>query len=155
LALVGEGRAMPRAKASIDYLASVTLFRDLSQAQLRKVARLTDVVEVSPGRTVLREGTYRSSGGPAFFLVVDGEADVTIRRRNVGRLRPGQSFGEMSLLDGKPRAATVTARTPMLLYRIRSWDFHALVRREPTVALCLLKTVAARLRKAEEPKRRG
>lgn len=144
---------MPRPKADVDHLATVSIFRDMTQTQLRKVARLTDVVEVPAGRTIIQEGTYRSGGGPAFYLVVEGEADVTVRRRKVGRLRPGATFGEMSLLDGRPRSATVKARTPMVLYRILSWHFHRLVRSEPSVALCLLKTVAARLRKMEGPRR--
>lgn len=147
---------MPVAKARADVLSRVPLFRELSRAQLAKVARVTDVREVPAGRAVVQERTYRSGGGPAFYLIVEGEAEVTIRGKRVARLRAGDSFGEMSLLDGKPRSATVTARSPLVLYRILSWHFHALVRKEPSVALSLLKTVAARLRGAEErpPKRR-
>lgn len=141
---------MPARKARADVLAQVPLFRELSRAQLGKIARVTDVREVPAGRPVVEERTYRSGGGPAFFLIVEGEADVTIRGKRVGRLKAGESFGEMSLLDGKPRSATVKAKTPLVLYRILSWHFLALVRKEPSVAISLLKTVAARLRAMEE-----
>lgn len=137
---------MPAPKARADVLAQASLFRELSGAQLAKIARVTDVREVPKGRKVVEERTYRSGGGPAFFLIVEGEADVSVRGKKVGSLGPGESFGEMSLLDGKPRSATVTARTPLVVYRVLSWHFHALVKKEPSVALALLKTVAARLR---------
>jgi CRP/FNR family transcriptional regulator/CRP/FNR family cyclic AMP-dependent transcriptional regulator len=138
----------------VNYLKTVPLFRDLSRPQLQKIARVADLVDVSAGRSVVEEGTYRAGGGPAFFVIADGEADVLVSRRRVATLRAGESFGEMSLLDGKPRSATVKAKTRLSLYRIRSWDFHKLVKSEPGIALGLLKTVAGRLRDVEERPRR-
>lgn len=140
---------MPASKARADVLAQAPLFRELSNAQLTKIARVTDVREVPKGRKVVEERTFRSGGGPAFFLIVEGEADVSVRGKKIGRLGRGDSFGEMSLLDGQPRSATVTARTDLVLYRVLSWHFHALVKKEPSVALALLKSVAARLRALE------
>jgi CRP/FNR family transcriptional regulator, cyclic AMP receptor protein len=141
---------MPSQKARAEVLGQVPLFRELSRAQLAKIARVTDVREMPAGRKIVEERTYRSGGGPAFWLIVEGQADVTIRGKKVGRLKAGDSFGEISLLDGKPRSATVTARTDLVLYRILSWHFHALIRKEPSVALALLKSVAARLRSVQE-----
>lgn len=130
-----------------DELAQVPLFRGLSRAQLTKVARVADERRVRAGRAVIEERTYRSGGGsPAFYLIIAGEADVTVRARRVNRLRAGDSFGELTLLDGKPRSATIRARTDLELYRIRAWDFHSLVRSEPAIALGLLKVLAGRLR---------
>lgn len=133
----------------IDQLRWVDLFRDLSRPQLQKVARVADEVAISKGRRIVEERTYRDSGGASFFLIAEGAADVSTRGKRLARLREGDSFGEMSLLDGKPRSATVTAATDMRLYRIRSWDFHRLVKTEPSIALALLKTIAGRLRALE------
>jgi CRP-like cAMP-binding protein len=141
---------MATGKARADVLGQVPLFRELNRAQLGKIARVTDVRDIPAGRKVVEERTYRSGGGPAFWLIVDGVADVTIRGKRVGRLKAGDSFGEISLLDGKPRSATVTARSDLVLYRILSWHFHALIKKEPSVALALLKAVAARLRSVQE-----
>lgn len=141
-----------RSSNIVEHLHGVRLFRGLTRAQLQKVARVTRVQEARAGEVIVREGTYRSGGGPAFFLIGDGKADVSVRKRKVGTLSAGDTFGEMSLLDGHPRSATITAKTAMTLYRIRSWDFLKLVKAEPTVAVGLLKTLAAWLRKAEKDK---
>ena len=132
------------------HLAHVPLFRGLSAAQLGKIARVADVQQVRAGEVIVREGTFRSGSGPAFFLIGSGTAEVTIKRKKVSTLKKGETFGEMSLLDGEPRSATVTAKTDMTLYRILSWHFTKLVKSEPAVALGLLKTLAQRLRAVEK-----
>lgn len=134
----------------VGYLAEVPLFRDLSNAHLAKIARVTDIKTARPGESLVREGTYRSGSGPAFFMIIEGTADVTIKRKKVSTLKAGDSFGEMSLLDGQPRSATVTAKTEMTLFRILGWHFTKLVKSEPGVALSLLKTMAGRLRALEK-----
>lgn len=134
----------------VNHLKTVSLFRELSGTQLQKIARVADAYDVSVGKIVVEEGTYRAGGGPAFFVIAEGEAEVLIGRRRVAKLKAGDSFGEMSLLDGKPRSATVKATRPLSLYRIRSWDFHKLVKSEPTIAVGLLKNLAGRLRALEK-----
>lgn len=136
----------------IEHLHTVQLFKELSRSQLAKIAHVTDVKKARVGEIIVREGTYRSGSGPAFFLIGEGSADVTIKGKKVGVLKRGDTFGEMSLLDGQPRSATITAKTEMKLYRILAWHFTKLVKSEPTVALNLLKTVAARLREVEKKK---
>jgi len=138
----------------IENLSSVELFRELNRAQLTKIARMTDDIDVSEGREIVREKTFRESGGASFFLIVDGLAEVWTRGRKVARLNPGDTFGEMSLLTGRPRTATVRASTDMQLYRIRSWHFQRLVKSEPAIALGLLRNLAERLRVAEENQNR-
>lgn len=134
----------------VDELSHTPIFRSLPRPLLQKVARVVDETQVRAGRSVVEERTYRSGGGPAFYLIVSGEADVTIRGKRLRKLRPGESFGELSLLDGKPRSATVKAGTDLTLYRIRAWDFQALLKSEPAIALALLKDLAARIREMTE-----
>lgn len=136
----------------VELLEQVKLFRDLNRVQLGKIAHVTDVREIRAGTVIVREGTFRSGGGPAFFVLADGTAEVSLRKKKIATLKPGASFGEMTLLDGKPRSATVTAKTDIVLYRILAWHFNKLLKSEPTVALALLKTLAERLRKLENPK---
>lgn len=136
----------------VQHLAHVPLFRGLTPAQVGKIARVTDALEADKGDVIVREGTFRSGSGPAFFLIAEGSADVTIKGKKVTTLKKGETFGEMSLLDGEPRSATVTAKTDMVLYRIMSWHFTKLVKSEPAVALGLLKTLAKRLRAIEKKK---
>ncbi|MFN2642865.1 MAG: cyclic nucleotide-binding domain-containing protein [Actinomycetota bacterium] len=114
-----------------------------------------DEVEFHAGRDIVRERQYRDGGGASFFLILEGKADVTLRGKRLARLKDGDSFGEMSLLDDKPRSATVTAATDVVLYRIRSLDFQRLVKTEPAIAVALLKSLAGKLRATEQPRRRS
>lgn len=136
----------------VEQLAHVPLFRGLTPAQVGKIARVTDMREANKGDVIVREGSFRSGSGPAFFLIAEGTADVTIKGKKVSTLKKGETFGEMSLLDGEPRSATVTAKTDMVLYRIMAWHFTKMVKSEPSVALGLLKTLAQRLRAIEKKK---
>jgi CRP-like cAMP-binding protein len=145
---------MPSISERVDQLRTVELFHALTAAQLQRVARVADEIALPAGRKVVEERTYRDSGGASFYLILQGKADVTARGKRLARLRDGDTFGEMSLLDGKPRSATVTAATDLRLYRIRSWDFQRLVKTEPAIALGLLKTLAGRLRDMEAKKTR-
>lgn len=139
----------------VDSLRQVELFRNLNRSQLAKIARVSDEISVPEGREIVREKTFRESGGASFFLIVDGRAEVVTSGRKVARLNAGDSFGELSLLDGKPRMATVRALTRMELLRIRSWHFQKLVKSEPAIAVALLRHLAERLRSVEETQRRS
>jgi CRP-like cAMP-binding protein len=84
--------------------------------------------------------------GLGFFLILDGTAAVTVRGRDRAKMGPGDFFGEISLLDNGPRSATVTAVTPIHVMGLTQWVFKRLVESNPTIALKMLKTMAARLR---------
>jgi CRP-like cAMP-binding protein len=128
-----------------DVLAAVPLFADLPR---RHVARLTKVAKIQrlPAYTrIVREGQR----GDSFALLLEGTATVKAPRRRPVKIGPGDFFGELSLLDGLPRSATVEAQEDVLLARIGRKDFLKLVETEPKVAVALLKTMAGRLRGVE------
>jgi CRP-like cAMP-binding protein len=133
-------------KPGIRLLATVPLFAGLSQAHLRSVASLAEEVRYSPGRMIVRTGTP----GVAFYVIVDGTAKVvrgTISSaRGTWTLGPGDVFGEMALLDGGPRTASVVAETPLTTIRIERAQFRRMLREEPDIALKLLESMASRMR---------
>jgi CRP-like cAMP-binding protein len=129
----------------IAYLQEVPLLEACTGGQLRRIARISEVLEVPPGTVVTRKGTP----GDRFFLIVDGRARVRVNRRREVRLGPGEYFGEMSLIDGEPRSATVIAETALRMLVIDRADFSTLLREAPDLTRCLLVTLSRRLRQAE------
>lgn len=127
-------------------LEEVSLLEGCSQRQLRAVARIAEVVEVPAGTVLARLG----QAGDEFFLILDGSARVDVSPRKRAKLKPGDYFGEMSLLDGGPRSATVTADTPLRLLVIKRRDFATLLREAPDLTQSLLTTLSRRVRQAEQ-----
>lgn len=130
----------------ITRLEAVPLLADCSRRQLKAVARITEVIEVPAGTALARRG----QPGNEFYLIVDGSARVEVTPRKRSRLTPGAYFGEMSLLDGGERSATVVAETPMRLLVIKRRDFTTLLREAPELTENILATLSRRLRQAEE-----
>lgn len=133
-------------KPGIRLLAKVPLFEGLSQAHLRSVAALAEEVRYSPGRMIVRTGTP----GAAFYVIVEGSAKVVRGKiataKGTWELGPGDFFGEMALLDGGPRTASVVAETSLTTIRIERAPFRQMLRSEPEIALKLLETMAVRMR---------
>ncbi|HYU57038.1 MAG TPA: cyclic nucleotide-binding domain-containing protein [Actinomycetota bacterium] len=127
-------------------LASVPLFSRCSRRDLKRVAGLASEVTFEAGDVIAEEG----EDGLSFYVVLEGEAKVTRRGKSVARLLPGSFFGEVSLLDGGPRTATVTAVTPMRCLSILRWDFRSLLEKEPALIPKILKELALRLRQTEK-----
>jgi voltage-gated potassium channel len=94
----------------------------------------------------LVERTFGGRGGVGFFLIVEGKAIVSVGDRVVRALGPGDYFGEMALLDGNQRSATVTADTELRCLGMTSWNFKSFVQESPSVAWALLQSLAGRLR---------
>jgi CRP/FNR family transcriptional regulator, cyclic AMP receptor protein len=126
-------------------LEGVPLFRGLSRRDLRRVAALARTKRFAAGSPIVRAG----DPGSAFYVILDGKARVTPPSGRPSILRAGDSFGEMALLDGAPRSASVTAAEDVLTMWIGRAGFSKLLRREPQLAHALLGTLAARLRAAE------
>ncbi|HXH82522.1 MAG TPA: cyclic nucleotide-binding domain-containing protein [Candidatus Tectomicrobia bacterium] len=127
-------------------LEEVALFDGCSRRQLRAIAKISEVVEVPAGTVLARAG----QPGDEFYLILDGSARVEVSARKRARLSPGSYFGEMSLLDGGPRSATVVAETPLRLLVIKRRDFSTLLREAPELTQNLLTTLSRRVRQAEQ-----
>src|SRR5262245_7379667 len=128
------------------YLQRVHLFEACSTRQLRAIARIAEVHEVPAGEVLARVG----EPGDRFFVIVDGSARVEVSPQSQGRIGPGAFFGEISLLDGEPRSATVVADTAMRLLVIPRRDFVTLLREVPSLTERMLITLCQRLRHAEK-----
>jgi CRP-like cAMP-binding protein len=127
-------------------LEEVPIFEDCTRRQLRDVAAISKVVELPAGTVLTRTG----EPGEEFFIIVDGSASVEISPRKRGRLGPGDFFGEMSLLDGEPRSATVRAATDVRLLVIQRRNFQSLLREVPELAHRVLETLSRRVRHLEK-----
>lgn len=126
-------------------LQRVQLFADLDRRQAEQVARLLKLRPFSKGETVIMEG----SGGAAFFIIDSGEATVSSKGVQLTTLGPGDYFGEIALIDGGPRSATVTAATDLVCYGLTFWEFRPLVEKNSAIAWKLLQALAKRLRASE------
>ncbi len=135
----------PVGRQGIDLLAQVPLFAGLSKRHLRQLAEHADVVGFHDRETVVEDG----QPGGTFYVILEGAAKVVRGGRTIGRLEPGDFFGEISLLDGGPRTASVIADTPVTAIRIFKRSFDKVVSQEPGVASQILAVVARRLRDAE------
>ena len=135
-------------KREQEALARVPLFSHLSRRSLRRVANLAEEVRFMEGARVVKEG----DPGDAFYAILEGQAKAVDRRgRTVNRLLPGDFFGEIALLDGGPRTATVVAETPLLVLEIRRKGFLRLLAEDPSITVKLLEHAAAMLRRLERP----
>ena len=129
----------------MERLEAVPLFQGCTRRQLRALARIAEIFDASAGTTLIRAG----EPGDEFFLIVDGTARVHVSAKKRLRLKAGDFFGEMSLLDGEPRSATVVAETPLRLLVIRRRNFLDLFGSVPGMTQVLLATLSRRVRVAE------
>jgi CRP/FNR family transcriptional regulator, cyclic AMP receptor protein len=135
----------PLGKRGLDLLAGVPLFAGLSRRHLKQLAEHADVVSFRERETIVEA----DQPGGTFYVILEGEARVGRGPKTIRRLVPGEFFGEISLLDGGPRTATVVAVTPVTAIRIFKRSFDRVVAQDPTLATKILAVVAARLRESE------
>ena len=126
-------------------LAAVPLFSGISKRQRGRLLDKSSLVEHRAGQEIAREG----AGALALHIVLQGSATVTLHGREVRTLGPGEYFGEISMIDGKPRSATVTAAEPLRTLFVPHLAFHQLMRDDPEVGLRVLQLLCARLREVE------
>ena len=132
-----------------ELIAGAPLFDGVDPAGIEAVAERAVEVEFAAERVIARQGEI----GTGFFIVVEGRVRVVRDGATLATLGPGEFFGEMSVLDGRPRVAQVIAETPTLCLALASWDLEAVIRQEPAVAISILRALAARLRDIAETAR--
>jgi CRP/FNR family cyclic AMP-dependent transcriptional regulator len=130
------------ARASAEVLKRVPLFAGLDDRELEQIAGTMRERRFSAGDKVTEEG----AGGAGFFIVEDGGAEVTVHGEPRGTIGPGDYFGEIALLTGSDRTATITASSDMLCWGMTPWDFRPLVESNSTIAWKLLTAMADKLR---------
>jgi CRP-like cAMP-binding protein len=126
-------------------LANIDLFRGLSARDLAKVAAMAKELNFAAGQAITGEG----EAGARFYVLLDGEADVVIGGDIINQLKAGDYFGEISLIDGQPRTATIVARSPLRTLSLSSWNFRPLLKEHPSIAECVLLQLCRRLRETE------
>jgi CRP-like cAMP-binding protein len=132
--------------AVIDHLSTVPLFSGMPESALEAVAGLATETQFADGDTITREGDE----GDAFYVVTAGQLAVTRNGMNIRDLGPGDFLGEISLIDGRPRTATVTAAGPVEALVVRRADFLELMDRYGAVRLGVLMALTDRIRGDEE-----
>ena len=130
------------AVAAADTLKKVPLFAGLDDKELQQIASSMRERRYKAGDTVTQEG----AGGVGFFVVEQGQADVSIGGESKGSVGPGDYFGEIALINESPRTATLTARTDMLCYGMTPWDFRPLVETNSAIAWKLLTAMAEKMK---------
>ena len=134
---------MARDNASIAAaLEQVPLLAELSKRDRGRLVHEMKERTIPAGKEIVVEG----KSGVGFFIIVDGSAAVTVGADVVAMLGPGDYFGEMALLDGGARMATVKADSEIRCLTVNAWSFKSFVRDHPTIAWALLQTLARRLR---------
>ena len=135
--------------ASTDVLHRVPLFSGLKEKQLKGIAQAMAERSFSAGEEITTEGEI----SVGFYVIEDGHANVTMNGEDVGKLGPGDHFGEIALIAETPRAATVIAATELRCYGMTSWDFRALVERNGEIAWEMLSSIARKLYENAERER--
>lgn len=130
----------------LELLAGVPLFTQLGSRELRRVAQLADVLDRPAGHTLMRQGEV----GREAMVMVTGRASVERDGQRLNEIGPGSVVGEMALLSGRPRVATVTLLTEAELLVLARREFQALMGEMPSVRTQVLECLALRLMTAED-----
>ena len=130
-------------------LSGVPLFADLPRKHLQRIAKEADELTFAPGEVIVQEGML----GETLFVIFEGHAKVVRGDRKVAQVLPGDFFGELSLIDGGPRTASVVAETPMRVLRVFRRTLTTLWREDPKLAIRVLDGVTRRVREVSRATR--
>lgn len=127
----------------VEFLSKIPLFESCSEKNIKSIADQTRTRKFSAGDEIIAEGSQKTMG---FYIILDGEAEVSRGEHHLGDYGPGDYFGEIALLlDDLPRTATVTAVTDMTLLALARWDFKALLKTNPEIGVEVMGVLAQRL----------
>jgi CRP/FNR family cyclic AMP-dependent transcriptional regulator len=132
---------MLRKDAKVALISKAPLFADCSKRELREIAGIADELAVPAGTTLTKEG----ASGKEFVVIVEGGAEVRRRGRKVNTLGAGDFLGEIALIAGTPRTATVKTTEPTRVLILTAQAFRALIRRVPSIQLKVLEALARRM----------
>jgi CRP-like cAMP-binding protein len=132
----------PTERDWVEVLGALPLFSQLGKRQVRRIARLARVVDYSPDEEIVRAGEH----GDSFYLLLEGRAAAAGKSR---ALRPGDFFGEMALIDGLPRSATITATTAVRAMKLPRRAFITALEQDVRIGLAIMAVLAGRIRRLE------
>ena len=137
---------MARTNAGVELLGNVDLFKGLSRRDLLKIADAMKEMDFPAGKVVTAQGDPDAR----FYLIVEGEARVSIGGRQRQLLGPGTHFGEIALIEGEPRSATITAETPLRTLTLAPWNLKPLLKSNAEMTYRILIEVCHLLRSVEK-----
>jgi CRP/FNR family transcriptional regulator, cyclic AMP receptor protein len=132
-----------------ELLAGTPLLAGVDPEGIAMLAQRMVEVDFPKDHVIARQGEV----GSGLFLVASGSVRVVRDGETIATIGPGDFFGELSVLDGRPRVAQVIANGPTTCLALSTWDFEAVVKEQPTVALAILRGLAGRLRELTEAHR--
>jgi CRP-like cAMP-binding protein len=127
--------------AKVELLKRVPLFSRLDKKGLQDVAYIADQLDLPAGKEMATEGDR----GREFFVLLEGEADVTKDGEHINTMKKGDFFGEIALVTKMPRTATVTATSDVDVLVITEHDFDGLMKRSPEIGRCIAEALAERV----------
>jgi CRP-like cAMP-binding protein len=132
---------MLRKDGKIELLKRVPLFSHCNKKQLASIASLADLIDLPAGRVLIREGAL----GREFMVIVEGGVEVRRKGRKINQLAAGDFIGEMALISGAPRNATVTTTQTTSLLVVTDRQFWDLLERAPDLQTSVIKAMGERL----------
>lgn len=130
----------------IDILKGVHLFQGLPEKTLGVIASQMKSFDFPAGTAVFEEDTKGKFG--RMYVILSGTADAVVHDEKIASLGPGDHFGEMCMLDGGPRSATVVAKADLSTMGMSSWTMRSMLKEYPDLAVHVIEVLAARLRAA-------
>jgi CRP-like cAMP-binding protein len=127
----------------LELMRRVPLFEHCGRHEIEKIGKLADEVDVPAGKVLMKEGATAQE----FFTVIEGSMRVEREGKVIATLGPGDFFGEIALVDGGPRTATVIADEPSRLLVVGHREFHSLLEQNPGIQLQVLQALAKRVRR--------
>ncbi|HZB43165.1 MAG TPA: cyclic nucleotide-binding domain-containing protein [Ilumatobacter sp.] len=132
---------MARQESTDERLARIPLFEGLSKKQLSQVSSLMTPLDLKAGKVLARQGEV----GREFLILLEGQVEVVRDGKIIAVRGPGDFIGEIALLDNRPRTATVTARTDVVVEVLNRGEFASLLAKAPELSSQIMVTMARRL----------